>query len=206
MGFETPVTLEPGLGFAFYLTSGIVIMVNMLKAGFYRWGRPKRLRTTVPPWSWIIVGAVISVGMCVILKVNFVESVLGADQPFTGFMGYVASGIALAISSNVVYKVAVKNPTQVKTEKAVTAAVEEADRPGSVVAEPTTPNPGSVFAGAVVVEPLPELIPKSEPRHYRARLLADWKKDLGEPGYILLIAPDGQQRVVSLERIGPSSV
>lgn len=120
--FQAPFTVGADMGLAFYLASGIVLLVNLIKAAFYHWA-PSRWQEAVSVWWWVAVGAVVSIGLCVWFNIDIVGRLLGGQNPFSGTASNVASGVALAVSSNVLYKLAVKPEAKAKANIAVAAAV-----------------------------------------------------------------------------------
>jgi hypothetical protein len=161
-----------GVGqFAFYLASVIVIVVNLLKAIFYKWGG--KWKGKEPGWIWIALAVVVSTTICVVFKLDIIARII-PDLPtmFSGYVAYVISGLAISLSTNVLYKLAIKSPEQARSEVPVMAPV---------------PEPPPTIETTPVVE---------GPRYYRTRLLSTW--ETGKPTHLLIERDNGKKTIIEL--------
>jgi hypothetical protein len=162
-----------GVGqFAFYLASVIVIVVNLIKAIFYRWGG--KWKGKEPGWIWVALAVVVSTTICVVFKLDIIARIV-PDLPtmFTGYVAYVISGLAISLSTNVLYKLAIKSPEQAR-----------ADVP--------------VMAPPAITETIPEPVPTIEetPRYYKTKLLSTWQS--GTPTHLLIERDNGKKTIIEL--------
>lgn len=81
-----------------------MLLVGQVRILLYKSNKPWTNKIS-GKWFWIGIAAVISIAICVVLKINIIQDLLpdltkiGALK-MEGIVGYVASGLAISLSSN----------------------------------------------------------------------------------------------------------
>ena len=148
--------------------------------------------------------------MCVILKINIVQDAFGltaiGSLKLEGFMGYVASGIAISISSNISawaaerpYKLANKdlkegNPVP-GSEVALQTTLPTITSPVAPVSFTELPTEPIKTEEATLIEELPQEPPQAK---YRTKLLTDYDSGETKPEYLLIEKDTGEKKVIKL--------
>ena len=144
MDFETPISLSAEVGWSFFIAVGIVYAVQGVKAilGYRNWA------TRIPGWVWVAIALVISIGVCWGFKADqvgrlFAEAQIDLAPPWS----YIATGLAIGFSSNVVF--AVKKPIKKrldgKKEENEEATEETHEEVSCEIPAPVVPMPPVVY-------------------------------------------------------------
>lgn len=111
---ESPITLGASMGLSFFLAIGIVYAVQGVK-----WLceiLPTTKTNFLPPWVWVGTALVIAGATCYLLKVDALAAI-GVDVGIYPPLSYLATGLAIGISSNVVYAVSKPIRKKLKTDE-----------------------------------------------------------------------------------------
>jgi len=203
------LTLSPSNGLSYYLAIVVIFLVGQIRVLLYRSNRPWTNKIG-GKWVWISVAAVISIIMCVVLKINIVQDAFGltaiGSLKLEGFMGYVASGIAISVSSNISawaaerpYKLVNKdlkegNPVP-GSEEALQTALPTITAPSKPISFTELPTEPIKTEEATPIEELPQEPPQAK---YRTKLLTDYDSGETKPGYLLIEKDTGEKKVIKL--------
>jgi hypothetical protein len=169
-----------------------VAVINAVRA-FLQWDKITWNWTYhIPGGTWVILSLIISIGVCVWQKMDLISEISGAQVPLTGTWAYVATGVGIAISSNVIAQV-YKPLAKVARAAAVKADVRIAEAQG------TCTTPEAIVDGNIsgppptepVVSPVDNSIDVTST--VTAQLLY-WKD--GTAAYIILTGSNGKQKIV----------
>lgn len=201
---DNVLTLSPTNGLSYYLAIVIIFLVGQIRLLLYRSNKPWTNKIG-GKWIWISVAAIISVAMCVILKINIIQDVTGLTSvgsvQLEGYIGYIASGIAISISSNI-SAWAAQRPYKV----ANTDLKEGNPVPGSPEALQTVVSDTPIKSKAISFTDLPAEPIKEEDftdgllslTGYRTRLLTDFESGEVKPGYLLIEKESGVKKIIQL--------
>jgi len=113
---DSPISLSVDTGFSFFLALGVIYAVQGVK-----WLceiLPTTKTNNIPGWAWVGSALVISVGVCWGLKVDALESILKAADVTIGTpYSYWATGLAIGISSNVMFAITKPLRKKLRTEE-----------------------------------------------------------------------------------------
>ena len=97
-----PLTLSAEMGVAFYLAIGVIFLVNGV-----RWLceiLPTTKTNNLPGWIWVLVAMTLAVIVCFFLHVDQIARMFAlTDIVIPAPWSYVATGIAIGMSSNILY-------------------------------------------------------------------------------------------------------
>jgi hypothetical protein len=178
-------TLAPSNGVPYYLVIAVIGGVNLVRWLLYRSNKPWTTKIG-GKWVWMTLAAAISIAICVGFKINIIRDIPSAPQSigslqFVGYVGYIASGIALSLSSNLATFIAsIPQKMQIKDLKAGTL------EPGTILT--------SEEHWSTPPIPVEEVAPI--PVSYKTILLTPWIKE--SPDYLMLERSDGVKRILKL--------
>lgn len=212
---DTPITLAPELGLSFYIAIVVVLLVNGVKA-IFTW-MPTTLTNKIPDWFWVLWAMAFSIAATVVLKVDAMDKLFSAadiELPVT--LRYIATGVAVGVSSNVLYKVATPIAKKLKNAQ---GDVVKVPNPNTDTTNDSTPTVTPTIPDDVIVEETPDPIPtifsdndapkttmidiptstEEDATFGKARLLCDWGSNSSLPQFVFLIKPDGSYKMYEVE-------
>jgi hypothetical protein len=98
---ESPITLGADIGLAFYLAIGVTYAVQGVK--WLLEILPTTRTNDLPSWVWVPLSMAVSVGICWAMKVDALTGMIKLD--LAPPLSYIATGLGIAFSSNVLYVV-----------------------------------------------------------------------------------------------------
>lgn len=205
---DSPVTLSASMGISFFLAIGVTYAVQGVK-----WIceiLPTTKTNNLPSWLWVAISMLISCAVCWTLKVDAIATLfesadIGLSSPWT----YLASGLAIGVSSNVVYEATKPLRKKVKKGGKVVCLPPGADLPdeeisqigdndsqsGNTATQSGNGEQNQQQLPTTVVTPVPPepLIsePVIQPSWPTAILLQDVTPTNGKHYYVALNAPHG---------------
>lgn len=155
-----------------------MLLVGQVRILLYKSNKPWTNKIS-SKWVWIGIAAVISIAICVVLKINVIQDLLPdltkiGSLKLEGLVGYMTSGLAISLSSNL--------------------GAWAAERPMKVVNKDLkegNPAPGSEEALQTIPEEhwsTPE--PIITPTTYKTKFLKLWKSN-DPPEFVLIERNDG---------------
>jgi hypothetical protein len=93
---------------SFAIAMGVYILLLGIKAFFQwlPWPNGGVWTNRIPGWAWAVTACVVSVGVCIAFRVDQIGALLGQVIPMPWpVLSWAATGLAIGLSSNVLYKV-----------------------------------------------------------------------------------------------------
>jgi hypothetical protein len=153
---EAPLTLSAETGIAFFMAFVVIYAVGAVKLIFEKVPWFGTWTNNIPGWVWIVTAMVIGMGICWVLKLDQIGKLFQAGDVSLPYpLPYLATGAAIAFSSNVMYMVA----KPLKKKKVVAGKVVCVDdvavdgQPQFVVVPPTNPDKVTSIAQDLLATP-----------------------------------------------------
>lgn len=193
------LTIAPSAGISYYLVIFVIFAVGQIRVLLYKSKRPWTNKIG-GKWVWISAAAVISILLCVVFKINLIQdltnlSAIGSIK-LDGYLGYVASGLAISFSSNISAwaaerpnKVAIKDLEEGNSIPGTVNTTEVVESHWSTPVEPVIP-----VEPMIPIEPI-DITP--QPVYYKTILLTPWISE-NPPEYLMIERDDGVKRVLNL--------
>ncbi len=188
--------IGPLTGMAAALAAVTCYIISQIKRFFYK--VPWKWTCKIPEGTWIVLSIAFPVAVCVLLNLDWFESLTGGALPeqFRGFSAAVTGGL-VGIGAQKTYKASEMGKSYLSTKG---IAVPQTYKPSeSACPPPADPQPAPALPAQEAYVPK-HLASEDALPIVKARLLTDWTAE--NPPTALLLTKDGERQVFSLDWSG----